>query len=102
MSYKVLSSSLEFENCKNSDEFNRKLNELIANMEKSEAPYKAKVTLKVEKIDGRITTTTKEISGLNDLQIRMVDELESLAGGVCAVGKEPNKIENSIEIEKEL
>lgn len=102
MSYKVLSSSLEFENCKNSDEFNKKLNELITSMERSEAPYTAKTRLIIEKISGRMTTTIKESTGLDDIQNRMFDELETLGHNICAAGKEPNKVSNEIEIEKEL
>lgn len=92
----------EFHNCVATDEFYKKANEIIADMDKNKAPYSGKLKLEISLEDAEVTTESKHSTGLSDLALRMFDEMENLCIAIAKKGKEPGKIEVEIEIEKEL
>lgn len=101
MSSKVYTYSIEFDGCRYDETFKSILRDLIASMEKSPAPYEGKVSLVVEKKDGRVVSSTRAISGLSDEQMRLFEKLEQQAHAVSQECKEPNKIKNDVEIQKD-
>lgn len=101
MSSKVYNYSIEFDGCRYDDTFKAILKELITSMEKSPAPYEGKVSLVVEKKEGRVLSAKREVKGLSDEQLRIFEKLEQQAHAVSQECKEPNKIKNDVEIQKD-
>jgi len=102
MSYIKHTSKIALKGCRHSLDFQKKVEELIASMEKGDESIKAKVSIKVSRNGDSVKTKVKESEGLSDESVKIFNDLEEMAHDICKKGGDPSKVKGEIEVEKEI
>lgn len=102
MAYIKHTSKISLKGCRHNMDFQKKVDELVASMEKDSSHNSGRAVIKVAREGDSIQTEAKKSEGLSDESVKIFNSLEILAHDICKKGGDPSKVKGEIEVEKEI